>query len=123
MYWNMADLVNETNRAGSFFFSPDTMRSFGTRLCPSSVRRISHTDDAQTYLFLTSENNFDGSVRRFTLRLWTREAYTRESDGRKCYRVNVDTVGEFLGHDTRAAAYRELEKQADFLTYSGTFAQ
>ena len=112
MYWNMADLVNETDRAGSFFFSPDTMKLFGTRLCPSSARRISHTDDQQIYLFITSDETFDARARFFTVRKWVREAYTRESDGRKCYRVDVDTVGEFLGHDTRAAAYRELERVA-----------
>jgi hypothetical protein len=80
MFKTMAD-VRDANRAnGNFFFSRDTMRFFASKI------------ESGLYggrYFITSEKNFDGSQRFYTIR----EA---KPDG------DISTVGEFR-------AYRNIE--------------
>ena len=87
--------------AGSFFFSPGTMRFFSSRV----LERVYYGADGVFY-FVTSEQFVPSSgpahARRYTVRKWS-EA---EPDF-------VDTVGGFQGYATGRAANKAAAELAD----------
>ncbi len=86
-------------QAGQFFFSPDTMRFFRSRLS-NEVERLPNGGA----LFITSEQNHGMGgpyPRLFTIRM-------AKPDG------DVDTVGEFQAFNSRASAIRVMRKLAEW---------
>ncbi len=80
------DQIKDANKAAGYhFFSPDSLRFFGSRVLPTVYAGN---------VFITSEyTNWDRSDRAYTVR-------RLESDG------TIETVGEFLGYATRAEAVK-----------------
>lgn len=91
------DIKAAATAAGNFFFTPDTLAYFSSR--------VSSTVFGGEY-FVTSEQdktgNAWGGVRRYTVR--------RAWDSPNGF--TVDTVGEFGQFDTLEAAKREAERLA-----------
>lgn len=102
--WGTKELANQYDYLSSgHFFDKDTMRFFNSRLT-SQYARLSDTEA----LFITTECA-PGGRRRATIRRAKLVSYTRESDGRECQKVTIDTVGEF-NKLTLAQAKREIER-------------
>lgn len=83
--WTVNDIQTAVRAAGSHWFDPDTMRSFGTRVLPSVYQ-----GDGGVF-FVTSEKQFDGT-RGYTVRRFT-------PDG-----ASIHTVGELAGYPTAQEA-------------------
>ncbi len=81
------DQIKAANRAAGYhFFSPDTLRFFGSRILPTVYAG---------HVFITSDyTGFDRSERAYTVRQFD------PTDG------SVSAVGEFLGYATRSEAVR-----------------
>jgi hypothetical protein len=90
--WSSPDLVNQYNYLSSgHFFDPDTMRFFRSRIT-DNFERI----DDKTALFITTEKGPSGDSKRLaTIRRADLVEYKRERDGRICYKITIETVGEF----------------------------
>jgi hypothetical protein len=86
-FTHIGEIRYENQRAGYHFFSPDTMRFFGSRVLPTVY--------GGRY-FITVEDDFSGTKRLYTIR----EA---QADG------SVDTVGEFQAYETRAQAVKAVQ--------------
>lgn len=90
-FWRMYQLETYNDITGHYFFTPETMRSFKSRIqtVPPYGGRV----------FVTSEK-FDWKTPRY---------YTV-----RCIRPcgGIDTIGEFQGFDTRQSAHRFAEKYA-----------
>ncbi len=81
--------LNDIREAHPVFFSPSSMRFWGSRVIDSTARPFQ-----DGLLFITSEHNFDRSARLYTIRF-----------------ANLDTIeeiGEFQEWDTLANAKRAL---------------
>ena len=70
----LAEAIEKYNETGGYFFDEDTMRFFGSRI---------ESDLYKNRCFITSENNFDGTKRFYTVRRFN-EDFT-----------SIDTIGEF----------------------------
>jgi hypothetical protein len=80
-----------------YWFRPDTMRSFGSRIL-SGARIIGHK-----FYFVSSEwTGFDRDRRGYSIRVWDADTDT------------MDTVGEFNQYDTGAQAKRALARIGKF---------
>jgi|TARA_R100000081_G_scaffold91208_1_gene68411 hypothetical protein len=98
---DMNDLRLFNAQAGRYFFSPNTLRSFGSRI-----------QDLPPYggcVFVTSEADFYGTARRYTVRVMAKDG-------------SIDTWGGFRDYGTRAEAHREAkwlgeQVRKGFLTY------
>jgi len=75
-----------------YFFAPDTMRFFRSRIAWGTL-----TDTSGGYLFVTSEQPPHGA-RAYTLRKW--------ANGQ------VDTLGEFQAYETLGKAKTALKREA-----------
>lgn len=97
------DEIKQANAASSqpHWFSPDTMRFFSTR--------IGRTVYGGRF-FITSEQRDYSSPRLYTIR----EA---KPDG------TIDTVGEFQGYATRAAATRQAQRLAETMMSAAQLSQ
>lgn len=88
--WSSRELVSQYQYLSSgHFFDRDTMRFFGSRLT-DNYRRLNDTEA----LFITTEKGPSG-IRRATVRRAKLVTFVRESDGRECEKITIDTVGEF----------------------------
>lgn len=108
-------LVAIAERAGSHFFSRDTMRFFNSHVSPSSVTpvwnpELGRPDHNLGYWFVTSERYDDDSPRLYSVRRGELVDYVRESDGRTCQRFDVETIGEFQQYETRNAAVKAMRE-------------
>lgn len=84
------ELVNQYQHLSSgHFFDKDTMRFFNSRVT-SNYRRL----DDYTALFITTEKDSSG-VRRATIRRAKLNRFIRESDGRECHKIEIDSVSDF----------------------------
>jgi hypothetical protein len=89
--WSTKELVNQYNYTSSgHFFDRDTMRFFNSRVT-EQYKRLSDTEA----LFITTERAPHATKRCATIRRARLTVYTRESDGRVCQKIEIDTVGEF----------------------------
>ncbi len=88
--WSTQELVAQYKQLSSgHFFDADTMRFFKSRIT-GNYRRLSDTEA----LFITTEKGPD-NVRKATIRRATLVKYIRESDGRECEKIIIDTMGDF----------------------------
>lgn len=101
---NLSDVRRACREVGHRFFDADSMRFFQTRLNPS-LTRIGH--DGRVW-FVTSE--------RFIMEYPSRRLYTvrvakwgKKANGDPW--IDIDTVGEFQGFETRKEAYKFLCKE------------
>jgi hypothetical protein len=85
----------ENKAAGKFWFSPDTLRFFRSRISDFVVQDSSNKD---LYYFISSEQYDDNSPRLYSVRVFNYDT------------KNIDTVGEFQEYETitqaKAAAKR-----------------
>ena len=91
-YFTIQDIKNANRAAGHHFFSPDTMRFFGSRILRGVI--------GGKY-FITSEQREYDTPRRYTVRVCDD-------------RGHIDTVGDFHSYDTPAqarAAARKIAKE------------
>lgn len=101
----LADMVRvyEYNSCGRWF-SRDTMRFFGTRLCPATFTALA----PGVYGFVSSDfSGFDRTARAYSVRVFEFEKYARE-DGRECIRCHVSTPGGVGAYHSRKAAAKAL---------------
>lgn len=98
--WSSPELVNQYQYLSSgHFFDKDTMRFFKSRVT-DNYERISDT----LALFITTEQGpCADSKRRATIRKASLVAFIRESDGRECYKIKIDTVDQFNALSLQAA--------------------
>lgn len=100
------DLKDTARECGSYFFDPDTMRYFSSRLLdvePTSA-------DTLSGLFLTSERDrFSDLPREYSVRAYTVTTH-EHADGTACHTFTADKVETF---DTLAKARTALRKQAE----------
>jgi len=103
--WDSHELVNQYNYLSSgHFFDKDTMRFFSSRVT-DQYRRLSDTEA----LFITTEINKDFQTnRKATIRRATLVEYVRESDQRVCYKINIETVGDFQQHENIGSAKKAM---------------
>ena len=93
-YHSFNDITNNNTR----WFSPENTRFFGTRVSEASVTFIMGGSVAY---FVTSERMNSRSARRYSVR---RASFTPASDRPGWYVGEIDTVGAFHAHATKAAA-------------------
>jgi hypothetical protein len=96
-YRFLDDVKKRNKAAGQFFFEPDTMRFFSSRVQSS----IYVAGDGRAY-FVTSER--DTYRDRQPRRLYT--VRVAQLDG------SIDTVGDFQGYETGGAAHTAARKAA-----------
>lgn len=107
--WGTKELANQYQYLSSgHWFDKDTMRFFKSRLT-DNYQRLSDTEA----LFITTERGPD-DVRRATIRRAKLVKYVRESDGRECEKITIDTVGEF-NKLTLAQAKRKMKGYSQWL--------
>jgi hypothetical protein len=85
------------------WFSTDTLRFFGSKIYWQTLTEIDGG-----YLFITAEDNYDRSVKLFSLRF---------VDVEKNYAI--DTLGEFNGYETLRHAKTALKNVAGFSQFLG----
>lgn len=95
------DLRYVSDYLGSHFFSPESMRFFNSRLT-SNIKTI---DDRHGY-FITSEES-PNSPRRYAIRYYSLDQYTRSTDARLCDTVRFHTITH---HDTLPQAKSAMAK-------------
>lgn len=84
------ELVNQYQYLSSgHFFDKDTMEFFNSRVT-SNYKRINDI----IALFITTEKGPNG-VRGATIRRAKLNRFIRESDGRECYKIEIDSVSDF----------------------------
>lgn len=74
-----------------YWFAPDTLRFFGSRIYWHTLTEIDGG-----YLFISSEDNFDRTEKRFSVRSVNAD-------------YDIDTVGEFNGYETFPEAKKVLK--------------
>ena len=89
--WTMNQLSRYNGNRNYYFFSPDTMRFFSSR--------IQTTPPYKGRVFVTSERMNWNSPRYYTVRVI-------QPSG------NIETIGDFQGFATRQSAHRFAEKYA-----------
>lgn len=100
--WTAEGLRRAVRATGSYFFEPDTMRFFNSRLSPF----ILHTE--RGLLFITSEQfvsyypEYHKEPRQYTLRIL-------HEDG------EIDEIGEFGQYDSLRQAKSAAKKYAEFV--------
>lgn len=100
MRYTKDDLTWLKIRANSgHWFSPSTLRFFGSRIHWQTLAEIDGG-----YLFVSEEDNWDRSERRFSVRLVVLLA-----DGS----YDIETVGEYFTYETLAEAKKELKLSQD----------
>lgn len=92
-------IIGAVSGAGSHFFDRDTMRFFGSRVAGTGWRIDNPDGWNHTYVLVTSETDFYGRDRRYTVRVFTFADYARRVD------VVEDSAG-FRGYATGASARR-----------------
>lgn len=102
--WSSKELVNQYQYLSSgHFFDADTMRFFKSRVT-ENYKRV----DDYTALFITTEKGPSG-IRLATIREAKIVTFVRESDGRHCQKIEINTVNDF-NKMTLAQAKRTLAK-------------
>lgn len=104
--WSVNKIKEASRATGSYWFSPDTMRTFGTK-----VERTVYQGPGGIF-FITSEDDF-----RRERRLWTVRKFNPENS-------DIDTAGVFQGytsHEDAQEAARELAGKDDYVTRSDPF--
>jgi hypothetical protein len=76
LYRSVAEVEDANRRAGYHFFSADALRFFGSRIHDNLYGRA---------VFVTSELDFYGTERRYTVRLATAGGNIREVGGFQAY--------------------------------------
>lgn len=74
-----------------YWFEPKTMKFFGSRIYWDTL-----TETPNGYLFISSEDNFDRTEKRFTVRFVNAD-------------YGIQTLGEFLGYATLGEAKNALK--------------
>lgn len=90
-------IISAVQGAGSSFFSRDAMRFFKSRTAATGYRITNPDGWNHTYVLVTSEPDFYGADRRYTVRVFTFADYARRVDRRE------DSAG-FRGYATGSAA-------------------
>lgn len=103
----LAELADRASRAGSYWFTPDTMRFFGSRVSESTIRRLPDADGCEVWRFVSSETDAHGEDRRYSVREIRFWGEWKESLGRAVERCTVDTLGDFRGYATSREAKRD----------------
>ena len=85
----MSEVIKANKDAGKHFFDEDSMKFFGSRI---------ESDLFPNDMFITSENNFDGSKRFYTIRKFNRET------------CGIDDVSAFLAYKTKQSAIKAIEQ-------------
>ena len=82
-----------------FFFSPNTLRFFGSRIYWHTLTEIDGG-----YLFITAEDNWNATERRFSVRFVNAD-------------FGIETLGEFMGYATLDHAKTALKNVAGFAQF------
>ena len=102
--YEIEDLINQYQRLSSgHFFDSDTMRFFNSRL----TNQYKRVNDSEAF-FITTVKGPNG-IRLATIRHARLVEYIRESDNRKCKKIQINTFGEF-NKLTLAQAKQQLSK-------------
>jgi len=102
--WSSTELENQYNYLSSgHWFDKSTMNFFKSRVT-GNYKRI---DDNNAF-FITTEKGPSG-VRNATIRRAELVKYIRESDGRECFKITINSHSEF-NQLTLAQAKRQLTK-------------
>ena len=96
MFYTIEQIKRANGRAGGYWFDPDTMRFFSTRV----MSRVFPVPGGA--LFVTSDRHPAGMGR------WIRRYSVRRADGTG----QISTVGDFGGYPTRAQALRAVQNLA-----------
>lgn len=88
-YIRMQEVIKANKKAGEHFFDEDAMRFFGSEI---------ESDLFPNDMFVTSENNFFGDKRYYTVRRFDRETGI------------IHDVGAFQEHETREDAITTIEE-------------
>ena len=100
------------DHAGSFFFSPDTMRFFSSRLLSDVWPVESFTaEEGNRYFFVTSERHGDDAPRHYAVRMLTLGS---QRDNRPA--VDITTVGDY--HASARSAKRAAQSERDAIRYA-----
>lgn len=91
MFKSIEDIKKANANAGLHWFEPATLRYFGSRVSPTLY--------GGRYFITSEQRRFDGSPRRYSVRV-------ASADG------SIDTVGEFKAYATRADAIKEAKRLA-----------
>ena len=103
------DVRHNSLESGGFFFSPETMRFFDSRLLSGYFKRKPVGDEIEAGYFVTSErDSYSGMPRKYSVREYIRYPRTGEVDY-----VDIRTVDEFYQMSTPAAAKRAAKLLAE----------
>ena len=104
--YDVHGLKDAARECGSFFFEPETMKWFSSRLLDVEPT----SEDTLSGLFLTSERDrFSNLPREYNIRTYTVAGHEHE-DGTGCHRFNVEKIET---HRTLARARTDLRKRAE----------
>lgn len=97
--------IVEDVRKGSApeWFTPDSMRFFGTRIENYPVSRANDRNNRR--FFITSEDNYDGSERVFSVRYATTDPSTNDTV--------IETFGEFGQYEDMGSAISAIVNMFD----------
>ena len=93
MHMQLFETYRARTNNGGHFFDRDTMRFFGLRVMREHLCNATTTD----IYFVTSELDFYGQDRRYTVRVLRAEG-------------SIDEVGAFRQHASRSVALRAMRK-------------
>ena len=85
----MEDVRRKNKESGQYFFSPDTMKFFKSRVESGLIKGK---------YFITSEQNQDDDPRLFTVRKYDHKKH------------DIGTIGEFQGYKTMEEAGEDIEE-------------
>lgn len=109
--YNADDIRAIADHAGSYFFTPETMRFFSSRVLSDAWQVDGYeTKPGRRYVFVTSEKHGDDTPRHYAVRLATLGTVRDDRPA-----IDIETVGDY--HDTARAAKRAAQALADELRY------
>jgi hypothetical protein len=109
------ELIRTAELLGSFFFKPDTMRSFGSRVLEGIYYTPGESTDHGYFITSEQDNSYGplgaawGGERRYTVRSFTITRDYRKSDGRPFDEIDIDSVSKFGEYASARAARRAAE--------------
>ena len=105
------DIRAIADHAGSYFFTPETMRFFSSRLLEGIYAPDGYeARPGNRFLFVTSERHGDDQPRHYAVRVAT---LGTQRDDRPA--IDISTVGDY--HPSARAAHKAAQAESDALRY------
>ena len=109
-FYSAEDVRKAVDDAGGFYFSPNTMRAFNSRLLFDFYP--TKADRSAGYVVVSNKDDYGNQPREYNVVLFTAETYEREYDGRMKLRMDDDKQATFKSANGAKAEAKRLSKAA-----------